>query len=60
MWGSVLEWRPADGHLLYVGIDRGYKSGGFGLGGVGEYGPEKHLGLLGGEQERASSTGACS
>jgi iron complex outermembrane receptor protein len=41
MWGSALEWRPADGHLLYVGIDRGYKSGGFQLGGVGEYGPER-------------------
>jgi iron complex outermembrane receptor protein len=41
MWGSRLELRPADGHLLYAGIDRGYKSGGFGLGGVGGYLPEK-------------------
>ena len=40
MWGSALEWRPLDGHLLYVGIDRGFKSGGFQLGGVGQYGPE--------------------
>jgi iron complex outermembrane receptor protein len=40
MWGSALEWRPLDGHLLYIGIDRGFKSGGFQLGGVGEYGPE--------------------
>jgi iron complex outermembrane receptor protein len=41
MWGSRLEWRPLDDHLLYAGIDRGYKSGGFGLGGVGGYLPEK-------------------
>jgi iron complex outermembrane receptor protein len=41
MWSSALEWRPADGHLLYVGIDRGFKSAGFQLGGVGEYGTEK-------------------
>jgi iron complex outermembrane receptor protein len=40
-WGSALEWRPADGHLLYIGIDRGFKSAGFQLGGVGEYGSEK-------------------
>jgi iron complex outermembrane receptor protein len=41
MWGSSLEWRPLDGHLLYVGIDRGIKSGGFRLGGVGKYGTER-------------------
>jgi iron complex outermembrane receptor protein len=40
-WGARLEWRPADDHLLYAGIDRGYKSGGFGTGGVGTYDPEK-------------------
>jgi iron complex outermembrane receptor protein len=41
MWGSRLEFRPTDDHTLYAGIDRGYKSGGFGLGGVGGYLPEK-------------------
>jgi iron complex outermembrane receptor protein len=40
-WGSRLELRPLDGHLVYLGIDRGYKSGGFGLGGSGSYDPEK-------------------
>jgi len=39
-WGSTLEWQPLDGHRLYVGIDRGFKSAGFQLGGVGEYGTE--------------------
>ncbi len=41
MWGARLEWRPTDDQLLYAGIDRGYKSGGFGTGGVGTYEPEK-------------------
>jgi len=40
-WGSRLEWKPADEHLLYAGIDRGYKSGGFASGGIGNYAPEK-------------------
>ena len=40
-WGSRLEWKPADDHLLYAGIDRGYKSGGFASGGFGTYKPEK-------------------
>jgi iron complex outermembrane receptor protein len=39
-WGSRLEFRPIDDHLLYAGIDRGYKSGGFAASGVGEYDPE--------------------
>ena len=43
MWGSRLEWRPqfADSQLFYLGIDRGHKAGGFGLGGIGSYLPEK-------------------
>jgi iron complex outermembrane receptor protein len=41
MWGSRIEFRPSDDHTLYAGIDRGYKSGGFGLGGVGGYLPER-------------------
>jgi iron complex outermembrane receptor protein len=42
MWGSGLDWRPfGDDHLLYAKIDRGYKSGGFRAGTVGEYLPEK-------------------
>jgi iron complex outermembrane receptor protein len=41
MWGSALEWRPLDGQVLYVAIDRGLKSGGFRLGGVGNYGEER-------------------
>jgi iron complex outermembrane receptor protein len=40
-WGARLEWRPLEGHLVYAGIDRGFKSGGFSSGGVGEYKPEK-------------------
>ncbi len=46
-WGSRLEWRPQfasgffDDQLIYAGIDRGFKSGGFGLGGIGSYLPEK-------------------
>jgi iron complex outermembrane receptor protein len=42
MWGSGLEWRPfGDEHLLYTRIDRGWKSGGFRAGTIGEYEPEK-------------------
>jgi iron complex outermembrane receptor protein len=41
MWGSRLEWKPMDDHLLYAGIDRGYKAGGFASGGIGNYVPEK-------------------
>jgi iron complex outermembrane receptor protein len=41
MWGSRLEFRPVDDHTFYAGIDRGYKSGGFALGGVGGYVPER-------------------
>jgi iron complex outermembrane receptor protein len=41
MWGSRLEWRPSDPFLLYAGIDRGYKAGGFASGGIGNYLPEK-------------------
>ncbi len=40
-WGSRLEWRPIEDHLIYAGIDRGHKAGGFGLGGTGTYAPEK-------------------
>jgi len=41
-WGMGLEWRPfGDDHLLYAKLDRGYKSGGFRAGAVGEYLPEK-------------------
>jgi hypothetical protein len=41
-WGAGLEWRPfGDDHLLYARIDRGYKSGGFRAGTIGEYLPEK-------------------
>jgi iron complex outermembrane receptor protein len=43
MWGSRLEWRPPtqDQLLFYAGIDRGFKSGGFASGGVGNYKPEQ-------------------
>jgi iron complex outermembrane receptor protein len=41
MWGSRLEWKPTDDYLLYAGIDRGYKAGGFASGGIGTYRPEK-------------------
>jgi iron complex outermembrane receptor protein len=41
MWGTRLEFRPTDDHLLYAGFDKGYKSGGFALGGVGGYKPEQ-------------------
>ncbi len=41
-WGAKLDWRPFGGdHLLYGSIDRGFKSGGFRAGNVGEYVPEK-------------------
>jgi iron complex outermembrane receptor protein len=41
-WGAKLDWRPFGGdHLLYASIDRGYKSGGFAAGTIGEYEPEK-------------------
>jgi iron complex outermembrane receptor protein len=41
-WGAKLDWRPFGGdHLLYSSIDRGYKSGGFRAGNIGEYEPEK-------------------
>ncbi len=41
-WGSSIDWRPFDGdHLLYAKIDRGFKSGGFRSGRVGEYLPER-------------------
>jgi outer membrane receptor protein involved in Fe transport len=41
-WGTGLEWRPfGDDHMLYAKLDRGYKSGGFRAGTIGEYEPEK-------------------
>jgi iron complex outermembrane receptor protein len=41
-WGTGLDWRPFGGdHLLYVKLDRGYKSGGWRSGQRGEYLPEK-------------------
>jgi iron complex outermembrane receptor protein len=52
MWGSRLEWKPADEFLFYAGIDRGYKSGGFASGGLGTYVPEKIWAYtLGGKSE---------
>ena len=48
----VIEFRPLDGHLIYAGIDRGYKSGGFAAGGVGDYDREKIWAYtLGGKSE---------
>jgi outer membrane receptor protein involved in Fe transport len=42
MWGAGLDWRPFGGdHLLYAKIDRGFKSGGFQAGAVGDYSPER-------------------
>ncbi len=47
MWGARVEWRPLwdigffDDQLIYAGIDRGFKSGGFSSGGVGTYKPEQ-------------------
>jgi len=42
MWGTGADWRPFGGdHLLYAKLDRGYKSGGFQAGTVGNYKPEK-------------------
>ena len=42
MWGAGLDWRPfGDDHLLYVKLDRGYKSGGFRSGQRGTYLPER-------------------
>src|SRR5262249_53157868 len=40
-WGTRLEWKPSDDHLIYAGLDRGYKSGGFASGGIGDYKPER-------------------
>jgi hypothetical protein len=41
-WGAGIEWRPlGDEHLFYGKLDRGFKSGGFRAGAIGEYEPEK-------------------
>jgi iron complex outermembrane receptor protein len=40
---AVLEWRPADSHLLYAQLDTGYKAGGFIVGDSGRFDPERNL-----------------